>query len=91
VSVIGVAAEESTVLKSAMMPVKLACVLQHAHNHTVPASQGGKGRKEGQDSVRGKDDGEEGGGNARGAGLHTVLLKTSNDMRRDQLILGCIR
>ena len=90
-SVIGVAAEESTVLKSAMMPVKLACVLQQRLNKTVPASEGGKGRKEDQDSFRGKDDREGGGKNAKGGGLHTVLLKTSNDMRRDQLILGCIR
>ena len=90
-SVIGVAAEESTVLKSAMMPVKLACVLQQRHNKTVPASEGGKGRNEDQDSFRGKDDQEGSGENAKGDGLHTVLLKTSNDMRRDQLILGCIR
>ena len=66
VSVCGIEAPESTILKSAMMPIKLVCRL-------VPEQVGA------------------GDGGAQGTfRTHTVLLKTCQDLRRDQLVMSLI-
>ena len=66
VSVCGIEAPESTILKSAMMPIKLVCRL-------VPEQVGA------------------GDGGAQGTfRSHTVLLKTCQDLRRDQLVMSLI-
>ena len=63
----GIIADKTTILKSAMMPIKLVC------------------RREEAKRARSEDDDEE-----EPSRCHTVLLKSSNDLRRDQLIIACI-
>ena len=108
--------QESTILKSAMMPVKLVCRRlddespQPSPSHhadasatLVPQTLAGRHASSSEGDARsrsgGGENGKDGGGGLRveaemtgdGPGrTHTVLLKTSQDLRRDQLIVSLI-
>jgi len=102
IAVSGISKEESTVLKSAMMPIKLVC-----HSAKQPPGEESPTEKPtgrsglhtpevrkwiNTNSSRDRKVVVEGRGSlpSPDSNSHTVLLKTSNDLRRDQLIIGCI-
>lgn len=111
VTIKGIVHEESTILKSAMMPVKLVCRRlddsvrprpPHQADATVtpretPAGRAASCSRAGaggsnEDAAAMEKEGDWIGKEAEEEpkGTHTVLLKTSQDLRRDQLIVSLI-